>query len=298
MKILSEIIDGAASADVALSVLLRKSLVLASRLKNETLKKWCSAELDGYDGANQVPEYRVFPCQSLGLLLSPFQTIDRQPIPLSILEKRHRDIIRDVVIRSGIAEMEAMVAGGAGEDTLTSPWAPDMTALYQLRIIDGYSLNRAWREFPKARLVGICDTVRNRLLRFALELHEEVGDSDTPLQQMTPAQVEAKVVNYIYGGQNVIGTTIGRDLSQVSIASVVKGDFASLAQALQRQGIQPEDIKELPAAIAADDLATARGELGSNIQTWLGRAAKGVASGAKSIGVQTAAAAIKHYLGI
>lgn len=298
MQVLSEIIDGAASADVALSVLLRKSLVLASRLKNETLKDWCSAELDGYDGTVQVPDYRVFPCQSLGLFLSPFQNLNRQPIPLSCLEKRHRDIIKDVVLRSGVAEMEAMIAGGPGEDTLTSPWAPDMTAFYQFKIIDGYSLNRAWREFPKARLVGICDTVRNRLLRLALELHEEVGDSDTPLQQISPAQVEAKVINYIYGGQNVIGTTVGRDIAQTSNTSVVKGDFDSLAQALQRQGVQPADIEALPAAIAADDQATAQGELGSNIQTWLGRAVRGAATGAGAVSVQTAAAAIKHYLGI
>lgn len=225
LNLLDDIIDGASSAEVRLAVLLRKALVLASQLKNATFKEWCVAELDGYALDSELPPYRSFQCHSLGFFVGfDRSTMNRQPLPLAVLKPKHQDVVREVRITPGIAELEATIANG--EKTLSSPWAPNMTVVYQNKFYDGWVLNRAWREFPTARLVGICDTVRNKLLRLALELREEVGDSDRLLNRITPEQVEAKVVNYIFGGQNVIGSAIGGGVAQASNEVVDKDDFA------------------------------------------------------------------------
>lgn len=298
MQILNDIIDGAASTDVRLAVLLRKSLILASRLNNVTWKDWSSAELDGYPDIDNLPPYRVFSCQSIGLLLGPLGAqISRQPIPLAILKKHHREAVQEVRIPSGVAELEATIEG-AETKILMSPWAPDMTMMYQDKIIEGYSLNRAWREFPLSRLVGICDTVRNRLLRLALELREQVGEADDPLSQITPAQLESKVVNYIYGGQNIIGSSVGRDITQLSNSGVVRGNFNSLTSVLSKHGVAEEDIEALPDAIAMDESAIKEGHIGAGIHGWLQRVKKGAVATSKAVSVEVIAGAIRSYLGL
>jgi hypothetical protein len=290
MKLLDEIIDGASTAGVPIAVLLRRTLVLASSLKAMAFKDWCSAELDGYPDQDSVPDYRRFECHSLGFLISAAGTIDKQPIPLSLLSKEHREAVREVVMSSGVAELEALIADGDMKRTFSSPWSPDMTALYQARIIQGYALNRAWRDIPAPRVAGICDTIRNRLLRLLLELREQVGDSEQPLEKLTPAQVETKMVTYIFGGQNVVGSTIGRDVTQASTGAVIQGDRASLHQSLVDQGIPESEIATLDHAIKQDGNI-----LGENTQGWIKRASEAVGGG---LAVEAISAAVKAYLGI
>jgi hypothetical protein len=58
-------------------------------------------------------------------------------------------------------------------------------------------------------MVGLCEEVRNRLLRFALELKADMVDvGDKPSAVPTEA-VESAVNNFIYGGVNVFGGSVG-----------------------------------------------------------------------------------------
>ncbi len=57
MKLLDEIIAHAVDSKEPVSVLLRKYLVLAYQLKNDRLKAWIEKELDGYQPADDIPEY-------------------------------------------------------------------------------------------------------------------------------------------------------------------------------------------------------------------------------------------------
>jgi AbiTii len=54
-------------------------------------------------------------------------------------------------------------------------WPPDLTAMYQSKFIKGYALNRAWQEIPPSAFVALRDTIRNRILKFALEIRDELG---------------------------------------------------------------------------------------------------------------------------
>jgi hypothetical protein len=53
----------------------------------------------------------------------------------------------------------------------------------------------------------LCEEVRNRLLRFALEIREELGQVGDKPKELLTTQVEAAVVNHIYGGMSVIAAS-------------------------------------------------------------------------------------------
>jgi hypothetical protein len=69
MSLLKEIQDAAVDSETDIVQVLRKCRVLASRLSHDQLKDWVQKELDGYDVADRLPEYRVKHCQSKGILL-------------------------------------------------------------------------------------------------------------------------------------------------------------------------------------------------------------------------------------
>jgi hypothetical protein len=46
--------------------------------------------------------------------------------------------------------------------------------LYQRKIIEGYGLASAWQEIPKSIFPALIDTIRNRILKFALGLKDDL----------------------------------------------------------------------------------------------------------------------------
>jgi hypothetical protein len=88
MKILDEIIDLAVDNSNALSVLLRKCLLLAHTLKNQRLRTWVEKELDGYDATDELPEYRCVQTISKGHFFGPgYAQLEKQPLPHPFLNR-------------------------------------------------------------------------------------------------------------------------------------------------------------------------------------------------------------------
>src|SRR5277367_5501653 len=58
MSRLADIIDTAASGDASVPALLRKMMMLASRLQTLPLAGWLDKELGGYSPDDDVPNYR------------------------------------------------------------------------------------------------------------------------------------------------------------------------------------------------------------------------------------------------
>ena len=80
MSLLKEIQDAAIDSKSDLSTVLRKSRVLAARLKNEDFTKWVQHELDGYPQVTDIPEYRACKCQSQGHFGGAFGSGLRRPL--------------------------------------------------------------------------------------------------------------------------------------------------------------------------------------------------------------------------
>ncbi len=94
--------------------------------------------------------------------------------------------------------------------------------MYQDKFYEGYVLVHAWQEIPPGVFVSIVETVRNRVLRFALEIREELGLVSDKVEELSKAKVEQIVTNHIYGGTNIIGGII-HDVTQIGNIVVGQG---------------------------------------------------------------------------
>ena len=68
--------------------------------------------------------------------------------------------------------------------------------MYQSKFIEGYVLTRAWQEIPPSAFVALRDTTRNRILKFALEIRDELGTVNDDIHAI-PHKVEQSVAYYI-----------------------------------------------------------------------------------------------------
>jgi hypothetical protein len=304
MKLVDEIINLAVDHKEPLADVLRKCVVLAYRLKNDNLKKWVQHELDGYSGDDQVPDYRQIHAGAKGHLLGPFGgSLNNQPIPPSILDPDLQCFATTLSLRQPVASYEATVNQG-GDKSIRMEWPADLTLMYQEKIIDGWALNRAWQEIPRSSLVGLVETVRNRVLKFALEIKDELDSASENVNALQPAKVDQMVINNIYGGHNIISTT-ARDIMQFGNIEIQRGDFLALQDALSKVGLNQEAVESLKKALdsdAAEQGGEPQSTFGQRVTNWLKNIGGRLATGGMNLGGAVLKAEItkwiSQYLGL
>jgi AbiTii len=202
--LLDKIIELATDIHQPLSVLLRQCILLGYELKNESLKTWANQELNGYIDPDKVPEYRVMNAGATGVFNAgyAFPNVSRA-IPASLMEKGHRWAAETVRLSEPVSAYESHLKSEG--HTLSYQWGSDMIVYYQNRFMPGHALLTASQDIPVGAIAGMLDTIRTRVLTMALEIREEIGESDADLKKAKADPVEAAkvnhiVVNNIYGG--------------------------------------------------------------------------------------------------
>src|SRR5262245_20355305 len=166
------------SAD--LSDVLRKAKVVAFRLRNDEFKAWVDHELDGYYGDNvAVPEYRVMTVHSFGTFTNRAWLREQDPMPMEVFPQEIRDMLKHLELRQGVREPESMVASMATSKYgyLMEPWPRSAMAIVSSRLTGGFQCVDAWRAITRELVVGVLDTIKNRLLTLTLELADRYPEA-------------------------------------------------------------------------------------------------------------------------
>jgi hypothetical protein len=260
MKLLNEIIEAATDPKTSVADTLRKCMVLAFELKNKQLKTWSEAELNGYNRNDSVPEYRRLHLHSRGNFQGPGGAwIPGRPLPMAVLDEKDRKYLNPAILNAPIAAYEANLVQGGDKGVFSINWPPDLIARYQGKYMDGYVLAQAWQELPPSALTAMVDTVKNKMLRFALEIRGEVGAAGDKPQDVPKETIDQAVTNIILGGTNII-TGTAKDFTQIGSIHIAKGDLGAIADALSTLGIDRSQIDDATNAILKDG-EPAAGEL-------------------------------------
>ena len=256
--LLDDIINLAVDNKQPITNLLRKCVVLAHQVKNERLKVWATKELNGYDPDDEIPTYRVLTTIAKGNFSGSFgRQLNGWQIPSILLEEQHREWATTSPLIHPLSGYEELSRAKGG--VVQSPWNPDLVLYYQQRLSNQrYFLTSAWQEIPTPGIIGMLDTVRNRILNMALELQSEIGDEDEDLKKITPEEskkVDQTVVNNIYGGNVYVSTgnsTMSATTVQQQQQNMVAGDWKHLESVLKNAGMTDTEVAELSGAVKSD----------------------------------------------
>jgi hypothetical protein len=135
-----------------------------------------------------------------------------------------------------------------------------------------YIVQRAWSEIPAAAISNIIMQVRSRLLDFILELSGELSDVDTDeaVKEIAGKFDASNLFNNAIFGDNVT-ILLGSENTQKVSNKVVKSDFQSLAEILNKNGVSTNDVTLLKEAIDKDSnvVVETKGNFGPAVKSWM-----------------------------
>lgn len=215
-------------------------------------------------------------------------------VPPACIEAADREGLFSADNRQGIAALEDLLRSDEG--TFSSPWPSDAVVKYADSVYEMMGMMAAHRVIPRRAVVGIVDSVRNRLLSFSLELEQvapEAGETGSRDAAPKPSQVTQIFNSTIYGGQAVIA---GHSVDRTALSTSLPAEWPALRERLVQLGLPDAELAELADALARD------GGVGPETQNWLGRLAGKVAVGTLKLGggvtVEVVALEVAKALGV
>jgi len=300
MSLLAEIREAAVDGKTLMSTLLRKCAVLAARLDNTDFQVWVNHELNGYPDNVALPEYRVLAAPANGHLAGPFGSgYQNITIPVAVMPEGFEEFAKNVHLHQPISAVESLAAEPTGGGELSCPWPGNLIGLMQLKgkFAKGLVLYGAWQNVGRAQLVGLIDTVRNRVLDLVLKMERDVPEAGE--SSVAPAKsndIAQQFITNIYGD---VANFANASPGAVQTSTHVQGELTALIMALTQLGVPQRDADELVSALKEEDQ---KGEMGPKTSAWLSRATRAVKSGAWKLGTGvTAQAVVKlvtSYLGL
>lgn len=292
-SLLDEIVRIATDNQQSLTVLLRKCLVLSFQLKNDELKSWLRQELDGYQSADGLPDYRTANIGALGNFSDGYNSRTRVPIPSLMMEKEHRDRAEIVPLMEAVSAYEHLNSQTGG--VVSYRWPANFIAYYQRKFFGNrFTLLEAWQEVPKNVIVQLLNAVRNRVLNMALELHSEFGSRD--LTKITPTEVikaNQTVNNFVFHGLAII-TSGPQAQVTLNANNIIARDWKQLGAVLKSYGLTDQDLKELSEAEEADGDQ----KMGEKTTGWIKKAGLKVVGIGADVAKDVLTASLKQYLGL
>ncbi len=301
MTLLRKIQDAAVDSRSNIGDVLRQCAVLAARLGNEGFKKWVDEELNGYPLDAEPPTYRVLKgLHSTGYFAGPAgEQISNVPLPLSIVPEPLRKRVSEIWFREGVGGLAALVEGG--EHDLESPWPADLIAHVATRFIPRRHLMAANMSVPRNAIVGVVDAIRNRVLKFVLEIEVQfpnAGEAEAGTARIAQERVSQVFNTTIMGGTNIAVGSKG----VTQIGQIQAGDLQGLKVYLATFGVEQQDLDELAIALKEDEPPKEGQGFGKRVSRWMGGMITKAASGTWRVGMAAAgellATAIKWYYGL
>lgn len=303
MGLLEEIREGAVDSTTDITTVLRKCLILAEKLGHQGFRSWVEQELNGYGSEDGLPPYRILHVQSRGHFFGPFGSqIRNQPLPIAPVPEEFRKIVTTLPVLDGIGSLASLILERKHGE-LEAPWPPDLTAFLAHKFSDGMVLAQASRVVPLSLMVGIIETVRNRILSFILEIEKQnprAGDVELGARPISEERVTQIFTTYIMG--SATNVALGSSRFSQTAYQVQARDLNSLRQYLAGLGIGTEDLNELQGALEEDGPPRDPRRIGERVSAWIGKmtgkAVSGVWNVATSAAADVLAAAIRAYYGL
>ena len=293
--------------------LLRKALLVSSKLNLVEFSDWCRSELEGYKSIDSLPHYRIItgdlkfhnPMHGMIPFVGDLGSAQRelctsrcfQPLSYftnllsvgegSFLSQQISSEAQKIFNSIQYRQYRKSLSGNAYISTMDNFFTPFI----------GYIV------YDKSLFLNIFSEVRNKILVWSLQLEQE-GILGEGLQFSVKEQVAAMSVNHfnIQNMQGVAGSVSGGTINQNNQMNVQLNDFDSLAKYLIKNNVEFSDIQILKNAIEVDPPMDAPGKFGVNVSNWIGSMMAKAANGSWEISIATAgtllAEAISKFYGL
>jgi hypothetical protein len=301
--LLDDIIAILSDSKGSLTDALLKTKVLLHQIKKKELATWVTNELAGYpdDQPGTVPDYRVVGMAPHGHIIGYNMQMTDYRLPILHLTAKKQKQLTECNFTDSVASIEEVIKQyHTKSGSLHRPLPPEFGADVKKVLTPGTHVVSAWCEINMLQVESILIQVRSRLLDFALDLKDAVGEV-TEKELVTKAATidtssmfHAHIYNINTGGGTAI---VGSTNIQVNNQ---QGDIEGLLKEVAKLGYEKAELDELRQAVIDDKSknetpTVTDGETGK----WYVNSLKKVGKGAVKVGVDVATSvivkALEHY---
>ncbi len=304
MSLIHDIQAASIAQDSDIPTLLRMCKLLAARISHQEFAAWVDRELNGYPTIKELPDYRVVRVDSYGSFVGSFSRAGKLQIPVSVLPKELQEQYRNAYMGSSISAYTALLSGDK-PGSVQEPWPVALAVHNASTLTPDMQCVSAWKEIPIGAIVRLMDSVKTRVLGFAIDLEREAPNAgELPIGSQPPLSREkmTQIFNTNITGNvgNVANASSG--FSQSSAIVVEPGNWQSLQACLSEFGLTAGDTEGLKGDLERALAAGSQEEKTKTASTWIGRLAGKAATGAAGVGIEVAATgvakAIAAYFGL
>lgn len=313
-EVISELVDGSKSL---LSPLMRLQY-FAKRTGNKELLEYVLAELNGYKGQIEIPEYRT----SGAIIQVDIQFGEvKHPnleIPVEMLPEQNRDAFRKFYLTESVPVLEQMIIEKDDAKNYSHYLVLNLP-LTKVHLFQDAAAKLYKNPVYKAGVIGarlltnrniiprVLTAVRSRLLDFCMEVGEAFGynieiESFNKSQSLNNEKIihlMSTVIN-THGDGNVVNT--GENANINATITISKGNKQQLTKKFQELGIDTADIEEINEIVDEEAESQESKKLGNKTIDWItkvsGKALKGIGSIAKEVTSSMLAQILMQYFGI
>ena len=226
MTLISSIKNDAINNEINLSTLLRKVMVLAHELNANDISTWVDRELNGYGAGVELPKYRIHRVESKGQFLGALgRQVNNAPIPLLNLPKEMQIPFSKHEFREPISAIEDLLKHKDSGNGLQAPWPANIVALIADKIYEDLTCVSAWMVISRGTIVGIADSVRNKVLQMVLDIQKTIPGIEKSLETQTVPASGSPASNIVFN-THIYGSVgnIGQGSSVNNNGNVTMGD--------------------------------------------------------------------------
>lgn len=294
-SVVLELQELASNGDNDIGDLLRKTLMVATKLGLTEFRQWALAELNGYTGdlRENLPAYRVIRGE-----LNAYNPV-RGLIPLQVPHQLH-DLLAEINVTESVSSLEQLIAN-EGSRSVVYNFSPEQENML-MNMQHDYVKLRPTRSVGTNRIKAILGAVRTTILDWSLALEGDgiLGEG----LSFSASEKQAAMHNInIQNFQGILGNVDGgSSVTQTNSQQITAADFSTLARYLFEKGVANEDVNELQHAVQHDPKPHSVAKLGPKVSAWVGKMMGKAAAGSWEIGITTAggflANALSKYYGI
>lgn len=274
----------AVNSDHNVSDLLRKALLVATKLGLKDFEQWISSELNGYPEINQVPDYRRITGD-----VKAYNSVQGRYIPFVVDNVEIMNSLQTVILHESIESLQHAVKESETKEGLISYSFP-LEIQHMLMSWQNTRLQVIPTQLIGVnQVVAVIQKVRTRILEWSLSLEAAniLGENLTfslEEKRMARSNQSISITNF----QGILGDIHGDSVSQTMSMHITPGSFDSLSKYLESKGLSADDITELEQAVRQDPEQPVKGKFGDQVSKWTGKMVSKAASGSWDVGVSAA----------
>lgn len=274
-SLLSEIISGCSSG-AAVADLLRKSLILATRLDVQELKEWAESELSGYKASAVLPDYRRARGDLKADIANYSYRFHDQKITPLLLEKAIGKDSCDHWMSDEVRQPIAVIEELAAADNMLARELPiELASQLSKFLKNGNHCTALSVQFSPMQFLAIVDQIKTRLLGYALRLEVLVANNPEVELQRASRELRSLVQVTIYGGNNIVAPETA---NFENLGTEVEIGPARLLMELRQLGVPNTALADLLTALAEDKTSESQ-TIGGRVKGWISEAAREIGSG-------------------